>query len=810
MQQFLLAATPFSTGLGQSAKFILLLAIGMFTGSAIVAIIGKGQETRLKISKALFYAGSTGLFFAFGVLVHLFISHQFQFRYVANHSALDHEIQFLLAGVWSGQEGSFLLWAVASAIFGILTIGKTRQYQAWYTAIYAFFLAGLAAILSFESPFTLIPNGDQIINGTGMSPTLMNYWIVIHPPTIFLGFGSLTVLFAWGLAAILHRDLDSWIKMVRPWAILGLTLLGVGLCMGGFWAYETLGWGGFWMWDPVENTSFVPWLAVAAFIHGIFVQLARGKWKLGNALLAGLPFILFCYGTFLTRSGFLGDTSVHSFAKMDSNALWLLIGIGTLSLSALTGVGIWGSKNLKVQTDLKPRIKSKINRESFYTFGIWTLVFFGITTGIGMSVPFLQSVAKQQPKVVEEHLYHQVLAWPFPFIALAMAIAPFITWPGLTAKELLNKLINTLAVSIGIIGFMLLWVKWAGQEIPLGNLVIGIPGFPAEPTKTIHFFGNVNVNATTWVMILSWLCVFGIVASINRTFSFFKRSKTSIGGVLTHIGVFATVLGLIFSRGFEQKKQLFIHPTVPAEERTAFGYTIGLDGRTGQYTDRHNKIKLAVSNGITSFMATPGLYYLRGSDGLPTPIKSPFILSRPLYDLYFVAHEFSFDGTEPVKLAKGETARFHDTLVRYNGLRTEGELGTAGATFYADVTITNAEGEANFSPYFRMTDVPGQPETPKIPVSNDYTIRLHSIDAATKDASLVLDYRSEMFPVEVYYKPLTGFVWWGVGIMTLGGLLAAFSRRNVRLEDSGNTNSGESSENMETESKDAPEPVAKV
>lgn len=765
------------TLLGEAARIIMFGVIALMVAAGAVHTFQPAFiKNRERVARILFQTGVGGLFYCFAVLALLFINHQFQFEYVARHSRLDHEFQFLISGVWSGQEGSFLLWAVASAIFGLVAIRFARHYERWFTVVYALFLGSLAAILSYESPFTRFPNGAIPIDGNGMSPTLMNYWMVIHPPTIFLGFGSLTVLFAWSIAAMLQKDLDEWVKMARPWALVGLSLLGLGLCMGGFWAYETLGWGGFWAWDPVENTSFVPWITLAAFVHGVFVQLARGKWKVVNAVLGALPFVLFCYGTFLTRSGFLGDTSVHSFAQMDSNALWLLIGLGSIALLALIVISIWSAKQQPKDDSINPA-ETWFNRENLYGTGMWLISIFGLFVAIGMSLPFLTgTILNRQMQVVEERLYHQVLAWPFPFIVLLIAITPFVTWRGITGKEVINKLINTLAVSVGLIGFALLWVKWAGSEIVLGNYILGIPGFAADPTKTIHFFGDVNVRATEWVLFLTWLCLFAALANINRGIFQMRKSKTSFGGHLTHVGLTLALLGLIFSRGFEQKEELMVHPTIPPERRMAFGYEVDIKGRTDEYTNRKNTIEFAVSNGKESFTANPGLYFVMGQDG-PQPIQSPYILSRPLYDLYIVAHQFSFLGSEPTPLLPNENGRFNNILVTFNQMRMEGEAGMAGTTFYADLTVQTPEGTKRVSPYFRITDQAGQFERPDIPVTEHIALSLDRIDPATGEVYIVATYLTEMFPVDVYYKPLTVFVWWGVGIMTLGGLLSAYSRR---------------------------------
>ncbi|MDK3156340.1 cytochrome c biogenesis protein CcsA [Kamptonema cortianum] len=238
------------TWLGYFGSFAVLAVLVLCLATIIVGL--KGSDSK-GLGGVLLLAATAGNFIAISILATLMLTSQFQFEYVRKHSALDHELHYRLAATWSGQEGSFLLWAVCSSLFVALLYPKVRHYRRWFEVVAAAFLAALAGILAFESPFTLTQAGVDLSDGFGMPPSLMNYWVVIHPPTIFLGFGSLTALFAMSMAAMLHKDHESWVPIIRPLTIVATTLLGLGLCMGGFWAYETLGWGGFWAWDPVET-----------------------------------------------------------------------------------------------------------------------------------------------------------------------------------------------------------------------------------------------------------------------------------------------------------------------------------------------------------------------------------------------------------------------------------------------------------------------------------------------------------------------------------------------------------------------------
>src|SRR5579862_723042 len=261
-------ASPAALFVGTLGRILIWTGAGAFTFGLIQAIFFPRAQ---KFGGFLAGIGGLSIIGAFVTLGSILVRNQYEFKYAFEHSDVTDPLQYKIAAIWSGQEGSFLLWATTSSIFLLLALWGTGAYRRWFSAVYCPFLASLCGILSYESPFVVqFFHGKPYIppNGMGLNASLQNYWLVIHPPTIFTGFGSLTVLFAYGFAALVTRNYKDWISQVRPWSLISLSIVGIGLCMGGFWAYETLGWGGFWKWDPVENVSFVPWIMTAAFVHG--------------------------------------------------------------------------------------------------------------------------------------------------------------------------------------------------------------------------------------------------------------------------------------------------------------------------------------------------------------------------------------------------------------------------------------------------------------------------------------------------------------------------------------------------------------
>ena len=238
---------------------------------------------------------------------------------------------------WAGQEGSFLLWGFWISALGVVLACTSGASERRVMPIYGAVLLFLVGMVTLRSPF--LPTLDEFglpatpSEGLGINPNLENYWMVIHPPTLFLGFAALTVPFAFALSALFWRDWDGWLRRALPWGLFGFAILGLAMMMGGYWAYEMLGWGGFWEWDPVENGPFVPWMFLIGFLHAAQIQRVRGGFQRPTLLLALLPFCGALYETFLTRTGILDKFSVHSFSTLGGAANDVLLGALLLAVS---------------------------------------------------------------------------------------------------------------------------------------------------------------------------------------------------------------------------------------------------------------------------------------------------------------------------------------------------------------------------------------------------------------------------------------------------------------------------------------------
>jgi cytochrome c-type biogenesis protein CcmF len=770
-------APQWSLQLGQLGKSLVILGTSIYLLAAVASLFSIKHPKLWKVGPTAFWIGTACLASVFAILISLFVTDQFHFEYVRARSMVDSAAFYKVAGVWSGQQGSFILWGVASALFGLLTLRAVGNiYRPWYLACYSVFLAFICAIVAFETPFNILNELVQggktytIPDGVGLTPALQNLWMVIHPPIIFLGFGSLTILACWAVAAMASGNLTDWVPAVRPWAILSATILGLGLCLGGFWAYETLGWGGFWAWDPVENVSFVPWVLGIALIHGLIVQAARQRWVWTNLLLAGLPFLFFVYGTFLTRSGVFGTASVHSFVSMDRIAYRLLLGF--LILSTIGFLALWLLRGRSVAKNLSKPSVDGIHRENAYLSGVLMLSATAAATAIGMSIPAITVIATGQQRLVNEQNYHQVLAWVFVPLMIAMAAGPFLSWKPTTMRELFNRMFGVLCVSLGLVGIALFILR-----DPNWGVHMSVGEFTQLP------FG-LKVPRLPWITFLLFICTLAAVGNAWRISEVVRKSQMQTGPFLSHLGVAVLMAGMILSRGLERSEKGYV---IPGATTRLLDFTLEYQGHTKLGSekgilDRDNKVMFKLTNADRTYIAKPGLYYTVSEGGEESEMVWPHIDRQITHDTYLTLYKPVTNVWEqPHSLKEGESKTENEVTLTYDRFEMEGEPGQPGTKFKAYVTIT-ARGETfKAQPYLELTGHGVRPEI--VPAGSELSVVMPRIEAKDQSASFQILLSRPAYPVELFYKPMTGLVWGGTGIMVLGGFLSAWSRRFRRREE---------------------------
>jgi cytochrome c-type biogenesis protein CcmF len=346
-----------------------------------------------------FAAQALALVAAAGLLWHYFLAHRFDYEYVARYSSRALPPPLALSASWAGQEGSILLWATLGALLGLALLwqpGTLTRPAMFFTSVSQFFLL---LLLLVKSPFArshIIPP-----DGQGLNPPLEDPWMVIHPPVLFVGYAALATPFALAAAALVRQEYREWNRMVWPWALFALVSLGAGIALGGVWAYKVLGWGGYWGWDPVENASLVPWLVVAALLHGLLIQRTTGALARTNLLLALLAWGTVLGGTYLTRSGVLQDFSVHSFTDAGLNAPLSAFLLGSLLLGAGLLLARWGSVEARAANWMS------LSRESALWLGMITVLVLTGLVAFGTTVPLLTRLAGA-PASVQARFYHLI------------------------------------------------------------------------------------------------------------------------------------------------------------------------------------------------------------------------------------------------------------------------------------------------------------------------------------------------------------------------------------------------------------------
>jgi cytochrome c-type biogenesis protein CcmF len=350
---------------GHLGQFFIVLSFGSALLSTISYYFATTQTNQadkswFRLARISFFVNTASVVGIGCALFYIIYNHLFEYHYAWAHSSRTLPVYYIISSYWEGQEGSFWLWTFWQAVLGNFLIWKAKSWEKPVMTVISLSQVLLSSMLIGvniftarlgSSPFILLrdvieapifsqPNYlDYVKDGNGLNPLLQNYWMVIHPPTLFLGFASMIIPFAYAVAGLWQRRYKEWIAAAIPYALFAVMILGTGIIMGSFWAYESLNFGGFWNWDPVENASVIPWLVLIAAVHVMIVYKNSGHSYFTATLLTLLSFVLVLYASFMTRSGILGETSVHAFT--DLGMFWHLV-IDVLVFFFITiGLLIW-------------------------------------------------------------------------------------------------------------------------------------------------------------------------------------------------------------------------------------------------------------------------------------------------------------------------------------------------------------------------------------------------------------------------------------------------------------------------------------
>ncbi|WP_109742165.1 heme lyase CcmF/NrfE family subunit [Arcicella aurantiaca] len=507
------------------------------------------QESWKRFSRYAFYIHGAAVV---GVIISLFsiiYNHYFEYHYAWSHSSKALPVYYIISCFWEGQEGSFLLWIFWHAVLGIILIKTNKHWEAPVMAIFAavqtflcsMILGVVLPVIDLKigsSPFLMMREAmpdlpiwqmkpDFIAeDGRGLNPLLQNYWMVIHPPTLFLGFATTLIPFAYAMAGLWRGEYSAWIRPALPWALVSGLVLGVGIIMGGYWAYETLNFGGYWNWDPVENASFVPWLVLVATIHCMIIYKTNQTALRTSFILVIATFILVLYSTFLNRSGILGEASVHSFTDLGLSGQLLIYLLFFLFIAI--GLLVWRWK--EVPSDEKE--VSTYSREFWIFLGATTLCLSAFQIIAATSLPVynkivegLGFVSKLAPPADAPTYYSKFQLWFGVGMAVFSGIGQAFWWKKIKQENFAKYFLTPLLASL-ILTFVVIFFTTKSQT---GD-------FFESPTYIILLFGG----------------IFSIITNGSILFDIFKGNYKLSGGAVTHIGVAMMLLGILFSSGYSK------------------------------------------------------------------------------------------------------------------------------------------------------------------------------------------------------------------------------------------------------------------
>lgn len=517
----------------------LVACFSYFKGAVSTAIDRKEQWVRN--GRISFYLHALSVF---GIVITLFLiikNHYFEYHYAYNHSDKNLPGYYLISTFWNGQEGSFLLWMFWHAVLGVVLIITNKFWEAPVMTVFSVVQGFLASMilgvvipgLEFKigsSPFILLRDAmpDPIFkvqpdfipqDGVGLNPLLQNYWMVIHPPTLFLGFAATLVPFSFCLSGLWFKRYREWVRPALPWSLFAGAILGLGILMGGYWAYETLNFGGYWNWDPVENAVYVPWLILIASIHTMITYKNSETALKASMILVISVFVLILYSTFLTRSGVLGDASVHSFTDLGLSGQLLLYLLFFLVASVALLIARW--KDI-------PTTKKEIetySREFWIFIGATVLCLMGFQVLVPTSFPawnqLVESLGGSSNLAIpgdQVNYFSKFQIWFAVAVGILSAIGQFFWWKKIDRKELMNQLFYPFIISL-----------------LLALIIVNVARVFNLSYSLLLFAGLFTVSSNAKIL-----------------YALLKSNPSLSAGSISHIGVGLMLIGVLFSSGYSK------------------------------------------------------------------------------------------------------------------------------------------------------------------------------------------------------------------------------------------------------------------
>ena len=789
----------------------LLASIGYFIAAQKKDLTEK--KSWITFSRISFFIQIASVLTIFGCIFYICANHYLEYLYAYKHTSKELEFKYLLACIWEDQSGSFLLWTIWHSLLGIVLIKRAKEWEAPVMTVVSFAQVFLAMMIMGvyifgtkigNSPFVLTRNEingpifgradylSLIKDGVGLNVLLRNYWMVIHPPILFLGFASTIIPFAFAYAGIQTKRFGDWVKPAIPYTLFSAAALGVGIMMGAKWAYEALSFGGYWAWDPVENASLVPWLILIAGLHTMVVYKATGHSLRASYLFAMLTFIFVLYSTFLTRTGILGDTSVHAFTEA-GKAMNVLI-LSFLAIFGLTSLTLFFVNLKKIPAVNK---EETTNSREFWMF-IGSLVFFLSALFIiaKTSLPVINSVfgSKLAPPEDVEFSYNKVLVLVAIIIGSLTAITQYLKYKSTPINYTLKKLAIPTLIAVIITALLVIFY-------PLTYYKQG-PGFLGA------------------LYVALFASIYSVVANAGYIWSGLNGKFKSAGGSVAHLGFTLMIAGMLISAGNKE--------VISTEKFKDFEIPMGIDPLTKQQDNAAENINLVRQ--VSKKMGPYDVTYLYDSAGHETgkrfyhllferkdlatkAVKESFVLNPDVYlmknnnmssnpdtknylshDVFtYISYALNPDRDKDTGQFKITEVAVGDTIfyskgymvlsnVAKNPATNKFGITSTGPSVMANITITGKDSlNYKASPMITI-DSFGINQIDDTVYAQNLFIKFAGISTDQKKIKIGVKESTKMIDfvtLKAYIFPYINLVWIGLVVMALGLTLSTVRRAKI-------------------------------
>lgn len=722
-----------------------------------------GKKVWRRAARVNFSINAIALTAASCLLMQAFLTRRFGLDYVFNYSSAELSRIFTISAFWAGQEGAFLLWAFFGGLLGVYFLLRAGEDENHGMIVLNAVQIFLVVMMLKKSPFApLSPAMLQQMglapgaippNGAGLNPLLQDFWMAIHPPLIFLGYAALAIPFAMAFSALARRDYDKWVVRALPWTAFAWAMLGLGIFIGGYWAYKVLGWGGYWGWDPVENASLIPWLTCTALLHGMLTQRAVKGMRRTNLALAIFTFLLVLYGTYLTRSGVLGDFSVHSFADAGLSGLLIAFCLGFLAL----GLGFLAWRWRDVPNPDGNLYSATTSREFAFLMTVLVLSASAALVLVGTSSPVITTAMK--------NLHLRASA--------SKVDTSYYLWTNTPVGILL-------ALLLGLCPLM----AWKGRSLAEFGKTVRIPALLAVATAL--GMALLHTESASWVkavmVVTAALGAFALGLNLSLLLPRLRGDKIlSAGGYFAHLGFTMMLIGVVASSGYSLHKRVDL---AQGETKSAFGNKLTFEQiSTDPANPNKSTMDIRVDSGDETFIAKPAME-ANPRMGESEPMRKPHIRKSWFSDLYISpqAYQPKTDAGEFQAMKNQPPTEIGGYQIKFTGFEVPKHGGgNAPMTVGAKLEITKNGKTEKAVPMLEVGG-PGGSKSLPVKISNGAAaISLNRMNVESQSVTLSLAGPGilpspEIAVVEVSTKPLVNLVWLGTILMVLGGALASHRR----------------------------------